>query len=106
MSASAKAKPVSAWATSFVSPASIWRVMLGAHGRVLGATIVGHHAGELLHPWILMVQKGMKIGDMAGAIAPYPTLSESSKRAAGNAFTPTLFSARTRRVVRFLQALP
>ena len=82
------------------------KVMLGAHGRVLGATIVGHHAGELLHPWILMVQKGMKIGDMAGAIAPYPTLSESSKRAAGNAFTPTLFSARTRRVVRFLQALP
>ena len=46
----------------------------------------------------------MKIGDLAGLIAPYPTLSEISKRAAGSYFTPTLFSPRTRAVVRFLGA--
>ena len=42
---------------------------------------------------------------MAQYIAPYPTLGEISKRVAGSYFTPTLFSARTRKVVRFLQRL-
>jgi hypothetical protein len=35
-------------------------------------------------------------------IAPYPTLGEVSKRAAGSFFTPKLFSAATRKLVRFL----
>ena len=69
---------------------------------VIGATIVGAHAGELILPWVLAVSKGLKIGDLANIIAPYPTLSEISKRAAGSYYTPTLFSPRTRAVVRFL----
>ena len=40
---------------------------------------------------------------MAGVIAPYPTLSEVSKRAAGAHFTPKLFSPRTRKIVGLLQ---
>jgi hypothetical protein len=44
----------------------------------------------------------LTLRDMAGAIAPYPTLGEASKRAAGAYFQPTLFSDRTRRLVRFL----
>ena len=71
-------------------------------GTVIGATIVGAHAGELILPWVLAVSKGLKIGDLANIIAPYPTLSEISKRAAGSYYTPTLFSPRTRAVVRFL----
>ena len=43
---------------------------------------------------------------MAQLIAPYPTLGEASKRAAGSYYTPKLFSERTRRIVRFLQRLP
>jgi hypothetical protein len=39
---------------------------------------------------------------MAGIIAPYPTLGEVSKRAAGSYYTPSLFSERTRKIVRFL----
>jgi hypothetical protein len=35
-------------------------------------------------------------------IAPYPTLGEINKRAAGSFYTPSLFSARTRKIVRFL----
>jgi pyruvate/2-oxoglutarate dehydrogenase complex dihydrolipoamide dehydrogenase (E3) component len=71
-------------------------------GTVIGATIVGPHAGELILPWVLAVSKGLKIGDLANIIAPYPTLSEISKRAAGSYYTPTLFSPRTRAFVRFL----
>jgi pyruvate/2-oxoglutarate dehydrogenase complex dihydrolipoamide dehydrogenase (E3) component len=71
-------------------------------GRILGATILGAHAGELILPWVLAVGQKMKIGTMAGVIAPYPTLSEVSKRAAGSYFMPKLFSERTRKIVRFL----
>jgi len=71
-------------------------------GRILGASILGAHAGELILPWVLAVGQKMKIGAMAGAIAPYPTLSEVSKRAAGSYYTPKLFSERTRKIVRFL----
>jgi hypothetical protein len=39
---------------------------------------------------------------MANVIAPYPTLSEVSKRVAGSYFTPKLFNDRTRWLVRFL----
>jgi pyruvate/2-oxoglutarate dehydrogenase complex dihydrolipoamide dehydrogenase (E3) component len=78
------------------------KVIVGKRGRIIGATIVGPHSGELMMPWILAISKGLKIGDIAGLIFPYPTLSEISKRAAGSYFTPALFSSRTRAIVRFL----
>jgi hypothetical protein len=64
--------------------------------------MVGAHAGELILPWVFAVQGKLKVKDMASVIAPYPTLSEITKRAAGSFYTPSLFSDRTRRLVRFL----
>jgi pyruvate/2-oxoglutarate dehydrogenase complex dihydrolipoamide dehydrogenase (E3) component len=81
------------------------KVLTDRHGRILGATIVGEHAGELIQPWALAISQHLKIGAMAQYIAPYPTLGEISKRVAGSYFTPALFSDRTRKVVRFLQRL-
>lgn len=78
------------------------KVITTKKGRILGAGIVGAHAGELIGLWALAVSKGLKIGDIAGTILPYPTLGEVSKRAAGQYFTPKLFTARTRRIVQFL----
>ncbi|MCU0954611.1 MAG: FAD-dependent oxidoreductase [Hyphomicrobium sp.] len=78
------------------------KVAVSKRGYILGATIVGSQAGELIVPWVLALSSKLKIGDMASIIAPYPTLSEISKRTAGSYFTPTLFSNMTRRVVRFL----
>ena len=71
-------------------------------GRVLGATVVGRHAGELIQAWALAMSAGIKVGAVAQAVAPYPTLGEASKRAASSFFMPSLFSERTRKVVRFL----
>jgi pyruvate/2-oxoglutarate dehydrogenase complex dihydrolipoamide dehydrogenase (E3) component len=82
------------------------KVLLGQGGRIVGATIVGDRAGELIQPWVLALAQGLKIGAMAQFIAPYPTLGEASKRAAGSYYTPKLFSERTRKIVRFLQRLP
>lgn len=79
------------------------KAVVGKGGVIVGATIVGRHAGELILPWVLAVQKRLKVADMASIIAPYPTLSEVSKRVAGTWYTPKLFSDRTRLVVRLMQ---
>ena len=75
-------------------------------GRILGASILAPGAGEMIQPWILAISKGLKIGSVASYIAPYPTMGEASKRAAGSYFTPALFSERTKRVVRSMLKLP
>ncbi|MGY8962447.1 MAG: hypothetical protein ACKVKT_02700 [Rhodospirillales bacterium] len=51
---------------------------------------------------MLAMSQGLKIGSIASMVAPYPTLGEVSKRAAGSFYTTSLFSERTRKVVRFL----
>jgi pyruvate/2-oxoglutarate dehydrogenase complex dihydrolipoamide dehydrogenase (E3) component len=78
------------------------KVVTDKRGRILGASIAGARAGELLLPWVLAVDQKMKIGKMAGIIAPYPTLGEVSKRVAGTYYIPSLFGEKTRKIVRFL----
>jgi pyruvate/2-oxoglutarate dehydrogenase complex dihydrolipoamide dehydrogenase (E3) component len=78
------------------------KAVLTKRGYVLGATIVGAHAGELLLPWVLAITERRKIGALANVVVPYPTLSEITKRAAGSYYAPALFSERTRKLVRFL----
>jgi len=81
------------------------KVITTPNGRILGASIVGLHAGELIQPWILAISQKMKIGAMASMIAPYPTLAEANKRVAGSFYTEKLFSRVTKRIVRFLLKL-
>jgi pyruvate/2-oxoglutarate dehydrogenase complex dihydrolipoamide dehydrogenase (E3) component len=81
------------------------KLVVGRRARVLGATIVGAHAGELILPWVLAVAEGKKLSAMASVTAPYPTLGEAGKRAAGAYFTERLFSRRTQQLVRFLRRL-
>lgn len=82
------------------------KAVVGRRGRILGASIVGAHAGELIQPWALALSKGLSIADMAGHVAPYPTLGEASKRAAGAHFGPRLFESRTvKTVVRLISRL-
>ncbi|MGB0632594.1 MAG: dihydrolipoyl dehydrogenase family protein [Alphaproteobacteria bacterium] len=81
------------------------KIITTAKGVIVGASIVGPHAGELIQTWILPIQKKMKIGAVAGLIIPYPTLGEVNKRAAGSFYTPKLFSEKTKKIVRFLLKL-
>jgi pyruvate/2-oxoglutarate dehydrogenase complex dihydrolipoamide dehydrogenase (E3) component len=81
------------------------KVVATRRGRVLGASIAGAQAGELILPWVLAIGNGLKLGAIANAIVPYPTRSEVSKRAAGAFYTPKLFSGRTRWLVRQLARL-
>ena len=50
---------------------------------ILGATIVGHHAGDLLAEYVLAMKHGLGLSKILGTIHTYPTLSEANKYAAG-----------------------
>ena len=60
-------------------------------GKPVGATIVGAQAGELIGVWALAIANGLKMSAIANMVAPYPTLGEINKRAAGAYFSPRLF---------------
>ena len=78
------------------------KAVVARNGRVLGASIIGPRAGELIQTWELAIRSKLKIGAIAGLIAPYPTFAEANKRAAGTFYLPRLFSDRTKMIVRFL----
>jgi pyruvate/2-oxoglutarate dehydrogenase complex dihydrolipoamide dehydrogenase (E3) component len=86
--------------------AGLVKVVADKRGHVLGAGIVAPRAGELIHVWCLAMAGGLKLGNVAQMVVPYPTLGEASKRAAGSFFTDALFSPRTRWLVGLLQKLP
>jgi pyruvate/2-oxoglutarate dehydrogenase complex dihydrolipoamide dehydrogenase (E3) component len=82
--------------------AGMVKIVTRGNGRILGASILGAGAGDLILPWALAISQKLKISALANLIVPYPTRGETSKRAAGSYYTPTLFSPRTRRLVRLL----
>jgi len=78
------------------------KILISPKGKPLGCQIIGAHAGELIHEWVVASAGGVKLSTMAGGIHIYPTLSEISKRAAGRYFTEKLFSERTKSILRHL----
>jgi pyruvate/2-oxoglutarate dehydrogenase complex dihydrolipoamide dehydrogenase (E3) component len=81
------------------------KVVTGRKGQILGAGIVGPHAGELIGFWQLAVDQGLKIQDIAQTVLPYPTLSEVSRRAAVLSYGPSLRSPWLKRALRLMRIL-
>ncbi|MDO8802465.1 NAD(P)/FAD-dependent oxidoreductase [Phenylobacterium sp.] len=79
------------------------KLVTTAKGKVLGVTLVGRHAGDQIHLWSLALSAGLRLSQLTGMIAPYPTRGEIGKRLAGQFYTPALFSDRTRRLVSILK---
>jgi pyruvate/2-oxoglutarate dehydrogenase complex dihydrolipoamide dehydrogenase (E3) component len=79
------------------------KVIVGKGGTILGATIVGAQAGELIATWTLAISQKLNIRAMTGIVLPYPTLSEIGKRAAIDYFTPSLTSPWVRRIISWLR---
>jgi len=82
------------------------KLVVGKGGVILGATIVGADAGELVAPIALAMAEKRSIRSLTGPVLPYPTRGEIVKRAAGAYFTPTLFSPATRTLVNLLKNIP
>ena len=79
------------------------KVLTDRRGKILGATIVGAAAGELITAWTLAISRGLNIRALAGMIVPYPTLAEIGKRAAVTYFLPSVTSVWVRRIIVFLR---
>ena len=52
--------------------------------RILGASIVGEHAGDLLAEFVLAMKHGIGLNKILGTIHSYPTMAEANKAVAGN----------------------
>lgn len=63
-------------------PEGLARIVTAPNGRLLGAAIVGAHAGELIAEYALALSRGLKAADVSGAIHAYPTLAQVNRRVA------------------------
>jgi pyruvate/2-oxoglutarate dehydrogenase complex dihydrolipoamide dehydrogenase (E3) component len=81
------------------------KVITTTKGKILGASIVGAQAGELIATWTLAVAQGLNIRAFTRIVLPYPTLSEVGKRAAIDYFTLSLTSPWVRRIIAWLRIL-
>ncbi len=78
------------------------KVLVSPKGHILGATILGINAGELIYPWVIAMQNKLKISAIANSIAPYPTLNDINKRIAGSFYADQIFSPFMKRLVKFI----
>ncbi len=79
------------------------KVIVAKNGKILGASIVGEHAGELIQMWSLAISQKMKIKAMMGWISPYPTLSEVNKRVAYRQYATAASNTVVRKVIGWLK---
>jgi pyruvate/2-oxoglutarate dehydrogenase complex dihydrolipoamide dehydrogenase (E3) component len=73
--------------------------------RIVGATIVGAHAGDQISLLTTAMTTGLGLGALAGTIFPYPTQAEAVK-AAGNQYMRTRLTPVAKRVLGFLLRIP
>lgn len=78
------------------------KLLLDKKGKPIGCQIAAVHAGELLGEWVAAVNGKVGLATLAGAIHPYPTLSEMNKKVAGKLIGEKIFSDKVRKILRLL----
>jgi pyruvate/2-oxoglutarate dehydrogenase complex dihydrolipoamide dehydrogenase (E3) component len=68
------------------------KMVVDAKNKPIGVQIFGPRAGDLISEWVAILNGGVKLSTVAGAIHPYPTLGEINKRVVGSLFAPKIFS--------------
>ena len=79
------------------------KLVISRRGAILGVTIAGAGASEMIGMWALALTREMSLGDMASTMPPYPTMGEIGKRAAIAYFTPQTRRTLVRGIVRLLR---
>jgi len=79
------------------------KIITTAKGKIVGVTIVGAQASELIGVWALAIRQGLNIRAFADIVLPYPTLSEIGKRAAIDYFGPSLTGIWVRRIIGWMR---
>jgi len=79
------------------------KIVAGRKGLILGVSIVGADAGELIGVWALAMARRLTLRDMVAYVPAYPTLGEIGKRAAISYFAGAARRPGVRRLVRLLR---
>ncbi len=79
------------------------KIVTTRRGKILGATIVGRNAGELIATFTLAIAHGLNIRAFADTVVAYPTLAEIGKRAAITHFAADLTRPMVRRIIAWLR---
>ena len=69
--------------------------------KILAATIVAPHAGDLLHEFVLAMKAGIGLGTIASTIHAYPTFAELARKA-GDKYNKTRLTPRAKRIFAWL----
>lgn len=78
------------------------KLILSNKEEPLGIQILGLHAGDILAEWVAVLNGGVKLSRLAGAIHPYPTLAEINKRVVGTMFSEKIFSKKVKMALKLL----
>jgi pyruvate/2-oxoglutarate dehydrogenase complex dihydrolipoamide dehydrogenase (E3) component len=81
------------------------KVVTARDGRILGATIAGAQAGELIQMWALAISQKLNIKAMTGWISPFPTLSAINKSVAERYYATAPRDPGVRKLIGFLARL-
>ncbi|MDG1983699.1 MAG: mercuric reductase [Planctomycetota bacterium] len=77
------------------------KVIHDPRGRVLGATVVASHAGEMIGELVSAVQRRARLPELSGVIHPYPTVADAIRRA-GDQFNRTRLTPGRARLLRWI----
>ena len=81
------------------------KIMHKSDGTLLGATIISPRAGEMITEFVIALQHGLKIRDLAEAMHVYPSYSMGVQRVAAGVATEQFFASTTGRVISRLAGL-
>ena len=79
------------------------KLVTNKKGKILGASIAGHNASEMINIWALAISSKLSLRDVTAYIPPYPTISEIGKRAAVTFYAPLTRKPLVRSLIGFLQ---
>lgn len=77
------------------------KMLLSEKEKPIGVQILGPNAGDLLGEWVAALNGKVKLSTLAGAIHPYPTVSEINKRVVGTFFSTKIFSEKVKKGLKF-----
>jgi pyruvate/2-oxoglutarate dehydrogenase complex dihydrolipoamide dehydrogenase (E3) component len=79
------------------------KIITAKNGKILGASIVGPNAGDLIAVWTLAISQGLKVSAIANMVLPYPTFGEAGKRAAITYYAGLAAKPFVRKLIGFLK---
>ncbi|HSX20170.1 MAG TPA: FAD-dependent oxidoreductase, partial [Gammaproteobacteria bacterium] len=79
--------------------------VITSKGKILGASILGAHASNLIAEWGLAINMRANLADVAATIHAYPTFAQINRRVASKHVSRNFFSEHNRALVSFMQRL-